>query len=159
MIALIQRVTRSKITVDGETVGKIGRGILALAAVEKGDARAQAERMAERILGCRIFPDAEGRMNLSVRDIGGGILLAPQFTLAADTRKGARPSFDPAAPPEIGRKLFELFVEIVRQRYDKVACGRFGANMQVALVNDGPVTFLLRVPPPPRSLSVEERLS
>lgn len=150
MIALIQRVTAAEVTVAGAGVGKIGRGILALVAVERGDGEAQAERMIERMLGYRIFPDADERMNLSLTDIDGELLLVSQFTLAADTRKGARPSFAPAAAPEEGRRLFELLTELARKKHPKVATGRFGANMQVALVNDGPVTFSLRVPPAQR---------
>jgi D-tyrosyl-tRNA(Tyr) deacylase len=147
MIAVIQRVSRAEVTVEGESVGKIGRGILALVAVEKGDTESQAERLAERILGYRIFGDAEDKMNLNVQDIGGGLLLVSQFTLAADTKKGMRPSFTPAADPETGRRLFDVFVERVRARHSPVATGRFGANMQVELVNDGPVTFTLRAAP------------
>jgi D-tyrosyl-tRNA(Tyr) deacylase len=147
MIALIQRVSRAEVTVAGASVGKIGRGILALVAVERGDAEAQAERLAERILGYRIFADGEGKMNVSVADIGGELLLVSQFTLAADTRKGMRPSFTPAAAPDEGKRLFDYFVEAVRQRHSRIATGQFGADMQVALVNDGPVTFSLRVAP------------
>jgi D-tyrosyl-tRNA(Tyr) deacylase len=147
MISLIQRVAEAEVSVDGACVGKIGRGILALVAVERGDGEAQAARLAERILGYRIFPDAEGRMNLSLADIGGELLLVSQFTLAADTRKGTRPSFTPAAAPEEGRRLFDHFVEQARQRHPRIAIGQFGADMRVSLVNDGPVTFSLRVPP------------
>jgi len=148
MISVIQRVSEAEVSVEGTSVGKIGRGILTLVAVERGDTEAQAERLAERILGYRIFPDAEGKMNLSVADIGGGLLLVSQFTLAADTRKGTRPSFTPAAAPEEGRRLFDYFVERVRQNHPhRVETGTFGADMQVALVNDGPVTFTLCVPP------------
>lgn len=147
MISVIQRVSEAEVTVGGAGVGRIGRGILALVAVERGDAEAQAARLAERILGYRIFPDAEGKMNLSVADIGGELLLVSQFTLAADTRKGARPSFTPAAAPEEGRRLFDYFVEQVRARHPRVATGQFGADMRVSLVNDGPVTFSLRAAP------------
>lgn len=147
MITVIQRVTQAEVTVESQSVGKIGRGILALVAVEKGDGEAQAERLAERILSYRIFPDPEDRMNLSVVDIAGELLLVSQFTLAADTRKGARPSFTPAAAPEEGRRLFDHFVEKVREKHSLVATGQFGANMRVSLVNDGPVTFTLRAPP------------
>lgn len=147
MIAVIQRVNRAEVAVEGESVGKIGLGILALVAVEKGDTEAQADRLAERILGYRIFGDAEDKMNLNVQDIGGGLLLVSQFTLAADTKKGMRPSFTPAADPETGRRLFDYLVERVRGRHSPVATGRFGANMQVELVNDGPVTFTLRTAP------------
>jgi D-tyrosyl-tRNA(Tyr) deacylase len=149
MIALIQRVSTAEVTVDGISVGKIGRGILAFIAVERGDDLPQAERLAERILGYRIFPDAAERMNLSLTEIDGELLLVSQFTLAADTRKGSRPSFTPAAAPEEGRRLFDGLVEHVKQRHQRVATGRFGADMQVSLINDGPVTFSLRIPPSP----------
>ncbi len=147
VIAVIQRVTRAEVTVAGESVGKIDRGILALIAIERGDTEAQADRLAERILGYRIFGDAEDKMNLNVTDVSGGVLLVSQFTLAADTRKGMRPSFTPAADPETGKRLFDYFVEKVRARHSPVETGRFGANMQIELVNDGPVTFTLNVPP------------
>ncbi len=143
MIALIQRVSEARVTVAGDTVGAIGRGILALVGVEQGDSEARAQRLVERILGYRIFPDTEGRMNLSVRDVGGGLLLVSQFTLVADTKKGMRPSFSYAAPPEEGRRLFEHLVALARAAHPVVATGRYGADMQVALVNDGPVTFWL----------------
>lgn len=126
-------------------MAEIGAGLLALAAVERGDGPRQADRLAERILGYRVFEDPAGRMNLSLADTGGELLLVSQFTLAADTRKGARPSFTPAAEPGSGRQLFEALVEAARRRHGRVATGRFGARMQVALVNDGPVTFWLRV--------------
>lgn len=149
MIALIQRVTRASVVVDGETIGAIERGLLALVAVERGDHPAQAERLAERILGYRVFPDDEQRMNRSLIDIGGEALLVSQFTLAADTAKGMRPSFTPAADPAIGHACFDHLVTECRRRLPgRVATGRFGADMQVSLVNDGPVTFLLRTPPP-----------
>ncbi|HHM04163.1 MAG TPA: D-tyrosyl-tRNA(Tyr) deacylase [Gammaproteobacteria bacterium] len=147
MIALLQRVSAAEVTVAGERVGRIGRGLLALIGVERGDARAQAERLAERLLAYRVFGDATGKMNLSVSDIGGGVMLVPQFTLAADTRKGHRPSFTPAAPPEQGGKLFQHLVEHTRARHPHTATGRFGADMQVTLTNDGPVTFWLQSPP------------
>lgn len=149
MIALIQRVTQASVNVEGAAVGAIGRGILTLVAVEKGDTEKEARRLAEKLLAYRIFPDAEGKMNLSVQDIGGELLLVSQFTLAADTRSGSRPSFTPAAAPDDGRRLFDYFVEQVSRRHPRIATGRFGADMQVALVNDGPVTFSLRVAPPP----------
>ncbi|TAN47283.1 MAG: D-tyrosyl-tRNA(Tyr) deacylase [Methylococcaceae bacterium] len=148
MIALIQRVSQASVSVDGEIVGAIGRGILALVAVEKGDTPAEGRRLAEKLLAYRIFPDADDRMNLSVQDIAGELLLVSQFTLAADTRSGNRPSFTPAAAPDEGRRLFDDFVQQVGERYPRVATGRYGANMQVALVNDGPVTFHLRITPP-----------
>jgi D-tyrosyl-tRNA(Tyr) deacylase len=143
MIALIQRVTEARVVVGGEVVGAIGRGLLAFVAVEPGDTEARAERLLERVLGYRVFPDAQGRMNLGLTDVGGGLLLVPQFTLAADTRKGMRPSFSAAAAPQDGRPLFDHLVDRARAAHPEVATGRFGADMQVALVNDGPVTFWL----------------
>lgn len=145
MIALLQRVTSASVTVDGETVGAIDAGLLVLVAVEPGDGGTQAQRMCERLLGYRVFPDHADRMNLSLADTGGGLLLVPQFTLAADTRKGMRPSFTTAASPEEGRRWFERLVELARAAHPRVATGRFGAHMQVLLINDGPVTFMLRV--------------
>ena len=147
MIALIQRVTSAAVRVQGETVAAIGPGLLALAAVERGDSAAQAERLAERLVGYRVFEDETGRMNLSLADTGGGLLLVSQFTLAADTRKGMRPSFTPAAEPDEGRRLFDALVEAARRRHAVVETGSFGARMEVSLVNDGPVTFWLRAPP------------
>jgi D-aminoacyl-tRNA deacylase len=147
MIALIQRVLEASVTVDGEIVGQIGPGLLALAAVERGDDERRAARLAERIVGYRVFEDAEGRMNRSLAEAGGGLLLVSQFTLAADTRKGARPSFTPAAGPESGRALFESLLAATRRLHRPVETGRFGARMRVALVNDGPVTFWLRINP------------
>lgn len=147
MIAVIQRVIQAEVKVKDACIGKIGKGLLALVAVEKGDKQVQAERLAERLLSYRVFPDGEERMNLNVRDICGELLLVPQFTLAADTRKGTRPSFTPAAAPEEGQRLFELLAQKVEERYRPVECGRFGADMQVSLINDGPVTFILRVTP------------
>ncbi|MDW8478616.1 MAG: D-aminoacyl-tRNA deacylase [Xanthomonadales bacterium] len=143
MIALIQRVSEARVEVAGEVVGAIGEGLLALVAVEPADGPAQVERMAERLAGYRVFPDASGRMNRSLSDVGGGLLLVSQFTLAADTRKGMRPSFSTAAHPELGRRLFEALVEACRRRIARVETGRFGAHMRVMLVNDGPVSFLL----------------
>jgi D-aminoacyl-tRNA deacylase len=144
MIALIQRVLHASVDVEGERVGAIGPGLLALVAVEPDDAEAQVQRMLERLLGYRIFSDDDGKMNRSVTDIGGGLLLVSQFTLAADTKKGMRPSFTSAASPEHGRKYFDRLVECARAEHQDVATGRFGANMQVSLVNDGPVTFWLQ---------------
>jgi len=146
VIGLLQRVSESKVVVSGSTVGEIGRGLLVLLAVEPGDGEAEADRLIERVVGYRVFPDAEDRMNLSVADIGGELLLVPQFTLAADTRKGMRPSFTSAASPELGRTLFEYAVAAARRRLPgKVSTGEFGADMKVSLTNDGPVTFWLRV--------------
>lgn len=146
MIALIQRVTEAEVTVDGLRVGAIGAGLLALVAVQPGDGDAQLERMLERLLGYRVFGDDEGRMNRSLADTGGGLLLVPQFTLAADTAKGMRPSFTSAAPPELAQALFERLLARASERHATVESGRFGAHMKVALVNDGPVTFWLEVP-------------
>jgi len=150
VIALIQRVTRAEVRVKGEAVGAIERGILALIGVRKGDDQASADRLLERLVSYRIFPDAQGRMNLSIRDIAnGGLLLVPQFTLAADTHKGTRAGFSTAAQPEIARSLFEyLLSQAAHQPQVIVRSGVFGADMQVALVNDGPVTFWLETSPP-----------
>jgi D-tyrosyl-tRNA(Tyr) deacylase len=149
MIALIQRVTRANVSVNGEIVGEIQRGILALIGVSKGDDQSSADRLLERVLAYRIFPDAEDRMNLSIQDIpNGGLLLVPQFTLAADTQKGTRAGFSTAAPPDLARGLFEYLVRRAKETQVFVASGVFGANMQVALVNDGPVTFWLETPVP-----------
>jgi D-tyrosyl-tRNA(Tyr) deacylase len=144
MITIIQRVTAAHVAVDDHIIGKIETGIMALVAVEKEDGERQAERLLERILNYRIFPDEAGKMNLSLKDIEGGLLLVPQFTLAADTQKGNRPSFTSAAPPEHGKKLFGYLQDLALNIYPSVQFGRFGADMQVALVNDGPVTFTLR---------------
>ncbi|WP_455196586.1 D-aminoacyl-tRNA deacylase [Kaarinaea lacus] len=143
MIGLLQRVTHAKVEVNRQIVGEIGQGLLVLIGVQKGDGLQSVARMTERLLGFRVFADTAGKMNLSVTDINGGLLLVPQFTLAADTAKGMRPSFSSAAPPDIGRQLFDELVTITRQQHDKVATGEFGADMQVSLTNDGPVTFLL----------------
>jgi len=150
VIGLLQRVGSASVTIGGESVGAIGRGLLVLVAVERGDAEPQGERLLERLLGYRVFPDAQGRMNLSLADAGGGLLLVPQFTLAADTARGMRPGFSGAADPREGERLFDRLVAGARASHPQVACGRFGADMQVALVNDGPVTFWLRVAPPAR---------
>ena len=147
MIGLLQRVTEAGVSVDGVAVGAIGVGLLVLVGVERGDSEAEANRLLERLLGYRVFPDNEGKMNLSLNDIGGGLLLVPQFTLAADTRKGNRPGFSPAAAPAEGEQMFTYLLNLARKRYQRVAAGRFGADMQVSLVNDGPVTFWLQVPP------------
>lgn len=143
MIALIQRVSRASVAVDGTVIGRIDRGVLALIGVHRDDTPADIDRLAERILGYRVFPDAEGRMNRSVRDIGGDLLLVPQFTLAADTKKGTRASFTRAAAPETASGYFHILVETTRKSLKTVETGRFGADMQVELVNDGPVTFWL----------------
>lgn len=143
MIGLIQRVSGAEVAVDGRLVGVIGRGTLALIGVRRGDDRASAERLLERLLAYRIFADAAGRMNLSLRETGGGLLLAPQFTLAADTHKGTRAGFSAAAPPEDARALFAYLVSAAQARHSPVVCGEFGAHMQIELVNDGPVTFWL----------------
>ena len=147
MIALIQRVTGANVKVAGDPVGVIGAGILALIGVERGDTELEALLLAERVVNYRIFADAEGKMNLSLKDVRGQLLAVPQFTLAADTNSGARPSFSSAAGPESAERLFKRFVEKVEEWVPRVATGRFGANMQVSLVNDGPVTFWLQVSP------------
>jgi D-tyrosyl-tRNA(Tyr) deacylase len=144
MLALIQRVTQAAVTVDGATVGAIGPGLLALVGVEPGDGDAQVARMAERLLGYRVFAEAAGRMNLGLAQAGGGLLLVSQFTLAADTSSGMRPGFQTAAPPDVAEPLFNRLVERCRAAHPAVETGRFGAHMVVSLVNDGPVTFLLR---------------
>jgi len=144
MIALIQRVSEARVTVAAETVGAIGPGLLALVAVEPGDGPAQVARMTERLLGYRVFEDADGRMNRSLRDTGGGLLLVSQFTLAADTRKGMRPSFSSAAEPAFAEQRFSELVTECRRSHPAVETGRFRTHMQVALVNDGPVTLLLQ---------------
>jgi len=149
MIGLIQRVLEASVTVDGEEVGSIDRGLLALVAVEPGDDEASARQLVDRMLAYRVFDDGQGRMNLSLTDVAGDLLLVSQFTLAADTRKGLRPSFTSAAPPALGRELFARAVDHARAVFQgKVATGRFGANMKVALINDGPVTFWLQIPTP-----------
>ena len=144
MLALIQRVTEASVRVDGTVVGAIGPGLLALVAVEPGDDDARIGRMAERLLGYRVFADAQGKMNLSVVDSGGGLLLVSQFTLAADTTRGMRPSFTSAAAPDAAERGFEQLVGLCRQGLPRVETGRFGAHMIVSLVNDGPVTFRLQ---------------
>ena len=143
MKGLIQRVSAARVEVDGEIVGAIDQGLLALVGVEPQDDEASAQRLLHKLLNYRVFADIEGKMNLSLGDVGGGLLLVSQFTLAADTRKGLRPSFSSAAPPARGAELFEHLVDQARARHPLVATGRFGANMQVHLGNDGPVTFLL----------------
>jgi len=147
MIGLLQRVSEASVTVNGQAVGRIGRGLLVLVGVQRGDSEREADRLLERLLTYRVFPDDEGRMNRSLLDIGGGLLLVPQFTLAADTRKGTRPGFSRAAEPAEGRRLFDYITSQALRRHSTVETGVFGANMQVALVNDGPVTFWLEVAP------------
>jgi D-tyrosyl-tRNA(Tyr) deacylase len=147
MIGLLQRVAQARVEVDAASVGKIGLGLMVLLCAERGDSEAEADRLLERLLGYRVFGDAEGKMNLSLRDVRGGLLLVPQFTLAADTHKGMRPSFTPAAAPADGERLFDYFVARARASYPAVETGRFGAHMQVSLTNDGPVTIWLRVEP------------
>jgi D-tyrosyl-tRNA(Tyr) deacylase len=151
MIGLLQRVSQASVAVDGEVVGAIGRGLMVLVCAEKGDTGREADALLARLLGYRVFSDEAGKMNRSVTDVEGGLLLVPQFTLAADTRSGTRPSFSPAAAPEEGRRLFDHFVRQARERHARVETGRFGADMQVSLINDGPVTFWLRIDPPKAS--------
>lgn len=143
MKGLLQRVGQARVEVEGEVVGQIGAGLLVLVGVEPGDTQASADRLLHKLLNYRVFADDQGRMNRSLRDAQGGLLLVSQFTLAADTRSGLRPSFSSAAPPALGRELFDYLLERARQEHPEVASGRFGASMQVHLVNDGPVTFLL----------------
>ena len=145
MRALIQRVREARVEVDDACVGEIGQGLLALVGVQPEDDAASVQRLLQRLLNYRVFSDADGKMNLSLRDVQGGLLLVSQFTLAADTRSGLRPSFSTAAPPAQGRELFELLLSEARAQHAPVASGRFGADMQVQLINDGPVTFLLEV--------------
>ena len=145
MIGLLQRVTRADVNVAGECIGAIEAGLLVLVGVERGDSEREGDRLLERLLGYRVFADTAGKMNLSVQDIEGGLLLVPQFTLAADTNKGMRPSFSSAATPHEGRRLFEYVLQQARSKHDRVAAGQFGADMKVTLTNDGPVTFWLRV--------------
>lgn len=145
MIALIQRVQHASVVVAGKTIGAIDKGILALVGVEKEDNEAKAQRLLERLLNYRIFADSEDKMNLSLRDISGGLLLVPQFTLAADTQKGNRPSFSSAATPQQGQQLFDYLVAQAKEQHAKVQTGSFGADMKVSLLNDGPVTFWLQI--------------
>ncbi len=145
MISIIQRVTQAQVSIENQLVAKIDRGILALVAIEKLDSEKSAQRMFERIINYRIFPDAEQRMNLSLQSIQGELLLVPQFTLAADTDSGNRPSFTPAASPEKSKQLFHYLVSYAQGNYPHIQTGQFGADMQVSLTNDGPVTFTLKV--------------
>jgi len=148
MIGLLQRVGQASVSVDGQVIGAIEHGLLVLVCAEKGDTEREADALLTKLMGYRVFSDEAGKMNRSLVDVAGGLLLVPQFTLAADTRSGTRPSFSPAAAPEDGRRLFDHVVRQARERHGKVETGRFGADMQVALVNDGPVTFWLRIDPP-----------
>jgi D-tyrosyl-tRNA(Tyr) deacylase len=148
MIGLLQRVRSAHIEVDGQRIAEINAGLLVLVGVQQADSGREVARLLERLLGYRVFPDAAGRMNLSLKDTGGELLLVPQFTLAADTRSGMRPSFTQAAPPAEGERLFDELVKQAGLIHAPVACGQFGADMQVTLVNDGPVTFWLEVNPP-----------
>lgn len=143
MLALIQRVKSAAVDVSGERVGAIGAGLLVFLGIERDDGSADADRLLKKLLAYRVFTDADGKMNLSVQDVKGGVLVVSQFTLAADTTKGLRPSFSSAKPPAEAERLYEYFLGEARNAHHDVACGRFGANMQVSLVNDGPVTFLL----------------
>ncbi|MEH6436334.1 D-aminoacyl-tRNA deacylase [Massilia sp. DD77] len=147
MIGLLQRVSDAQVRVDGDTVGAIGPGLMVLVCAEKGDTEREAEALLAKLLSYRVFSDDAGKMNRSVTDTGGGLLLVPQFTLAADTKSGTRPSFSPAAAPEDGRRLFDHVVRQARARHGIVETGRFGADMKVSLTNDGPVTFWLQVDP------------
>jgi D-tyrosyl-tRNA(Tyr) deacylase len=148
MIGLLQRVTRASVKVAEQTIAQIDTGLLVLIGVERGDTEPQADRLLQRLLAYRVFHDNDDKMNLSLTEIGGGLLLVPQFTLPADTRKGNRPSFSSAASPEQGALLFDYLCTQAKQRHSLVATGQFGTNMQVSLINDGPVTFWLQVPPP-----------
>ena len=147
MIGLLQRVSQAGVVVDGATVGAIDAGLMVLVCAEKGDTEREADALLTKLLGYRVFSDEAGKMNRSVTDIGGALLLVPQFTLAADTKSGTRPSFSPAAAPEDGRRLFDYVVRQARERHGIVETGQFGADMKVSLVNDGPVTFWLQVDP------------
>jgi len=147
MIALLQRVSAACVDVGGVTIAEIGSGLLVFIAIEQGDSEMEAVSLLNRLLGYRVFPDQAGKMNLSLADVRGGMLLVPQFTLAADTRKGTRPSFTPAASPQQGRLLFEYLVQYASENYSHIASGKFGADMQITLTNDGPVTFFLQTGP------------
>lgn len=144
MIGLLQRVKNASVTVNEQVIGAVGKGLLVLVCAEKGDSAEQCEKLAKKVLAYRIFEDENGKMNKSVSDIGGEILIVSQFTLAADTAKGLRPSFTPAADPETGKRLYEHFIEKIKESGLKTETGQFGANMQVALINDGPVTIWLK---------------
>jgi len=145
MIGLLQRVSEARVTVDGKVIGEVSKGLLVLVCAQREDTEENAEKLAKKILAYRIFEDENGKMNKSISDVGGELLVVPQFTLAADTSRGLRPSFTPAAAPDVGERLYEHFVSAVRQSPLKVETGEFGAHMQVGLVNDGPVTIWLEV--------------
>lgn len=147
MIALLQRVTTANVVIDGNEVGRIDTGLMVLVGVQRDDSTSQADRLLQRLLSYRVFPDEQGKMNRSISDIQGGLLLVPQFTLAADTRSGTRPGFSTAANPQEATALFDYFVEKTRAMHAHVATGVFGADMKVTLTNDGPVTFWLQVQP------------
>ncbi|WUR14171.1 D-aminoacyl-tRNA deacylase [[Empedobacter] haloabium] len=147
MIGLLQRVTSAQVVVDGALVGAIDGGLMVLVCAERGDSEREADALLTKLLSYRVFSDEAGKMNRSVTDVAGGLLLVPQFTLAADTKSGTRPSFTPAAPPDEGKRLFDHFVTQARARHANVATGQFGADMKVSLTNDGPVTFWLQVEP------------
>lgn len=156
MIGLIQRVSHAQVVISGQEVGRIDAGLLVLLGVERGDTPHEADRLLERIITYRVFADAAGKMNVSLADHGGGLLLVPQFTLAADTKRGTRPGFSTAAPPDIGEHLFNYIVERARTQLPQVSTGIFGADMQVSLCNEGPVTFWLQVEP---QLSVSQQIN
>ncbi|OWW21941.1 D-aminoacyl-tRNA deacylase [Noviherbaspirillum denitrificans] len=147
MIALLQRVLESRVVVGGATVGAIGPGLMVLLCAERNDTEKEAEALLAKLLSYRVFSDDAGKMNRSITDVNGGLLLVPQFTLAADTQSGTRPSFTPAAPPAEGKRLFDYFVDKARARHAIVETGEFGADMKVSLTNDGPVTFWLQIKP------------
>ena len=147
MIGLLQRVSSAQVSINSHTVASIEAGLLVLIGVEKSDTQRQADRLLNKILGYRVFPDQDDKMNLSLSDIQGGLLFVPQFTLPADTKKGLRPSFSSAATPKLGENLFDYLVSCAKQRHDIVKAGKFGADMQVSLINDGLVTFWLQIPP------------
>lgn len=145
MICLIQRVTESQVSINNKVMGFIGQGLMALTGFEKHDDKASVNKMIEKVLNYRVFADDNDKMNLSLRDVSGGLLLIPQFTLSADTNKGRRPSFASAAPPQLGEALFTYYIDVARQKHSPVEAGVFGADMQVSLTNDGPATFWLQV--------------
>jgi len=147
LIALLQRVSEASVRVDGELIGRIDQGLLIFLCAERNDTEKEADTLLAKFLAYRVFYDADGKMNLNVAQVNGGVLLVPQFTLAADTRSGTRPSFTPAAPPALARQLFDYAVDRARDAHPVVETGKFGADMKVALINDGPVTFWLHVPP------------